>query len=48
MVQSASLHIQQRLVVRILGRRIEEKFENEISLDLEEGKELGMKLGCCE
>jgi hypothetical protein len=37
-----------KIVVRVLRRRIYEKIENEINLDLKEGKELGMKLGCCE
>jgi len=36
-----------KVVVRVLRRRIEGKIGNEISLDLEEGKELGIKLGCC-
>jgi len=37
-----------KIVVRVLRGRIEEKIENEISLDSEEGKELGMILGSCE
>jgi hypothetical protein len=37
-----------KIVMRVLRRRIEKKTENEISLELEDGKELVMKLGCCE
>ena len=33
-----------KIIVKVLRRRIEEKIENEISLDLEQGEELGMKL----